>query len=250
MSAVSFIKRIFNRATHHAMDRVADFGVNLTAHHLGARVDDRVLIRKFNKIYYDFELFDKMSWFGVPSMQNPCDNWIMQEIITEVKPDFIIETGTGEGGTTLFYATVLSQVNDSGKIITIDVVPQFEKASKFKLFRERVEFIKGSAASPEIVEAVTSRVKGKKVMITLDSKHSKENALNEMKSYAPLVSRDSYLVVQDTHVDGYPNVPDFGPGPYEAAHEFLKTDKNFVIDRSREKFLLTFYPSGYLRRIK
>ena len=126
----------------------------------------------------------------------------------------------------------------------------FEKASKFKLFHERVEFIQGSAASSEIVETLTRRVKGKKVLITLDSKHSKENALNEIKQYAPLVSRDSYLVVQDTHVDGYPNVPDFGPGPYEAMQEFLKTDENFVIDRSREKFLLTFYPSGYLKRIK
>ena len=97
---------------YYAQCRMADFWVNLAAHHLSARVEDRVIIRKFNKIYYDFELFEKMSWLGVPSMQNPCDNWIMQEIITEVKPDFIIETGTGWGGTTLFYATVLSQVNE------------------------------------------------------------------------------------------------------------------------------------------
>ena len=250
MSAASFLKRILNRAVHRATDRMADFWVNLAAHHLGERVEDRVIIRKFNKIYYDLELFDKMSWLGVPSMQNPCDNWIMQEIITEVKPDFIIETGTGWGGTTLFYATVLSQVNEQGKVITIDIVPQFEKAAKLQLFQERVEFIQGSPVSPEVVQEVIRRVKGKKVLVTLDSKHSYEFVLDEMKFYAPLVSQGSYLVVQDTHADGYPNVPEFGPGPYAAVQEFLKIDKNFVIDPSREKFLLTFYPSGYLKRIQ
>ncbi|MBI1978254.1 MAG: class I SAM-dependent methyltransferase [Candidatus Omnitrophica bacterium] len=250
MSAVSFIKRILTQAVHNTTDRIANFGVNLAAHHLGKRIEDRVVIHKFNKIYYDFELFEKMGWLGVKTGQNPCDNWVMQEIITEVKPDFIIETGTGEGGTTLFYATVLSQVNELGKILTIDLVPQFGKASKFKLFQERVEFIQGSTTSPKIVEAVTQRVKGKKVLITLDSKHTKENVLNEIKCYAPLVSRDSYLVVQDTNANGHPVLPDFGPGPYEAVQEFLKTDKNFVIDHNREKFLLTFYPSGYLKRIK
>ena len=250
MSMASYIKRVLHRAVHNATDRVADFAVHLAAHRLGEGIEYRVVIHKFNKIYYDFELFHKMWWLGVTTGQNPCDNWVMQEIITEVKPDFIIETGTGEGGTALFYATVLSQVNEHGKVLTLDLVPQFGKASKFKLFQERVEFIHGSAASPEIVEAVTQRVKGKKVLITLDSKHSKENVLNEIKCYAPLVSRDSYLVVQDTNANGHPVLPDFGPGPYEAVQEFLKTDKNFVIDHNREKFLLTFYPSGYLKRIR
>lgn len=249
MSAVSFIKRTFGRAVHTVTDHIANFAVNLSDRHLRERIEDRVLIRKFNKIYYDAGLFDQMTWLGIRSMQNPCDNWVMQEIITEVKPDFIIETGTAFGGTTLFYATVLSQINKEGKVLTMDVVPQFDQAAQFKVFQEHVEFIQGSAASAEMVEKITQRVKGKKVLITLDSKHTKENALEEMKRYAPLVSIGSYLVVQDTNTDGHGLVPGFGPGPFAALEEFLKGDKNFIIDHAREKFLLTFYPSGYLKRI-
>lgn len=197
-------------------------------------------IVKFNEIYYDTGLFGKASWLGVRALQNPCDNWIMQEIITEVKPDFVVESGTFHGGTTLYYAMVLEQVNPNGKVLTIDINPAVKKASQFKTFRERVEVIKGNSVSPEVIEKIRQRVNGKRVLVTLDSDHSKPHVLREMQFYGPLVSLGSYLVVQDTN----------GEGPYEAVQEFLKGNKDFVIDKSREKFLLTFYPSGYLKRIR
>ena len=137
------------------------------------------VIRRFNQIYYNSFVWQRTKWLSIPSQQTPCDNWVMQEIVSEINPDFIIETGTAEGGTTLFYATVLEKVNQNGKVITIDVDPQVEEASKLKIFKERVEVIKGSSVSPEVIKAIDKRVKNKKVIVTIDSLHTKEHVLKE-----------------------------------------------------------------------
>jgi cephalosporin hydroxylase len=164
---------------------------------------------------------------------------MMQQIITELRPDYIIETGTYSGGTTLFYATVLAQVNPKGRIITIDIEPRVEKASKFQLWKDKIELITDSSVSPDVIETITERVKGTTVLITLDSLHTTEHVRKELELYSPLVSGGSYIVVQDTN----------GPGPRKAVAEFVKKHPEFEVDRSREKFLLTFYPSGYLKRL-
>jgi cephalosporin hydroxylase len=211
---------------------------------------DQEVIRRFNQIYYWTFFWKEIKWLSIPSFQNPCDNWVIQEIISEIKPDFIIETGTAKGGSTLFYATVLEKVNQNGKVITIDVDPQVEEASKLKIFKERVEVIKGSSVSPELIDEIDKKVKNKKVVVILDSLHTKEHVLKELDLYSNFVSLDSYIVVNDTNLNGHPVVPGFGPGPMEAVREFLKNNKDFEIDHDREKFLLTFYPSGYLKRMK
>ncbi len=215
-------------------------------------LSDKEIIKRFNKIFYYSYAWrkDNPKWLGVPSLQNPCDNWVIQEIICEVKPDFIVETGTFMGGTALFYATVLEKVNKNGKIITVDIKPQVEEAAKVDIFRERVEVIKGDSVSPEVINAIAKKVKGHKTLVVLDSCHEKEHVLKELKMYSNFVSLNSYIVVQDTHIDGRPTLPGFGPGPMEAVEEFLKTTKDFKIDYDREKFLLTFCPSGFLKRIK
>lgn len=185
-------------------------------------------------------------WLGIPSLQNPGDNWLMQEIITELKPDFVIETGTFKGGSSLFYATVLEKINENGKVITVDISPQVEEASKFKIFKERVEVIKGDSVSPEVIKKIAKRVKNHKVLVTLDSLHTKEHVLKELKLYSNFVSLNSYIIVQDTIL--YKR--DLDDGPMGAIKEFLKTNKNFVIDRSREKFFFTNYLSGFLKKVK
>ena len=85
-------------------------------------------------------------------------------------------------------------------------------------------------------------------MVILDSDHSRDHVLRELELYAPLVTPGCYVVVEDTNVNGHPVVPRFGPGPMEAVQEYLATTDAFEVDRSREKLLLTFNPSGYLRR--
>jgi cephalosporin hydroxylase len=86
------------------------------------------------------------------------------------------------------------------------------------------------------------------VLVILDSDHTKDHVLAEMRAYGPLVTRGSYLIVEDTNINGHPVLPDFGPGPWEAVEEFLQGNDQFQVDRSREKLLMTFNPMGYLRR--
>jgi cephalosporin hydroxylase len=113
-----------------------------------------------------------------------------------------------------------------------------------------VESVVGSSVDPKITDHVAQEVLGKKVLVTLDSLPTREHVLKEMEIYSKLVTPGSYLVVQDTNINGNPVYPSFGPGPHEAVQEFLQAHDNFVVDRSREKFLLTFYPGGWLKRVR
>jgi cephalosporin hydroxylase len=215
-------------------------------------LSEQEIIERFTRIYYRSRVWGgQTKWFGVDSLQTPCDNWAMQEIIWEVKPDYIVETGTYTGGTALFYATVLEKVSGMAKVLTMDMDPKVEEASKHKLFNDRVQVIKGNSLDPEIVRLIREKVKNKKVILTLDSNHKKEHVLKELNLYADIVSPGSYMVVQDTSIDIYGlAAEEVGAGPMEAVKEFLKTRSDFEIDHSREKFLLTFYPSGFLKRVK
>src|SRR5579864_4329271 len=226
----------------------AEFFLSL---HYRRELDSPTFItRKFQEVYYNSRVWTTTKWLGVPSEQAPTDNWNMQELIVELHPDFIIENGTLYGGTTLFYADVLSYVNPQGKVITIDIEPKVEEASKVPLWKQRVEMIVGSSVDPKVTNQVAQEVAGKRVLITLDSLHTREHVLKELEIYSKLVTPGSYLVVQDTNINGNPVFPGFGPGPHEAVEEFLRSHDNFVVDRSREKFMLTFYPGGWLKRLK
>ena len=111
--------------------------------------------------------------------------------------------------------------------------------------------MEGSSTSAEVLDQVTAFVQdAERVMVILDSDHSREHVLRELELYAPLVSKGCYLVVEDTNVNGHPVVPGFGPGPMEALNEFLSGSNDFEVDRSREKLMLTFNPCGYLLRVR
>lgn len=211
---------------------------------------EKQVTERFQTLYYNSSVWMNTRWLGIPSEQAPTDNWSMQEIISGLRPDYIIEAGTANGGTTLFYASVLSFVNSNGKVITIDVAPHVTNASKLPLWNQSVEMIVGSSVDPKVTDHIAQEVLGKKVLVTLDSLHTRDHVLKEMQIYSKLVTPGSYLVVQDTNINGHPVNPEWGPGPMEAVEEFLKTNDNFVVDRSREKFMLTFYPGGWLKRVK
>ena len=121
-----------------------------------------------------------------------------------------------------------------------------------------VEAITSNSFDPSLIERLQERTRNKKVIVTLDSCHNYEHVLREMNLYAPLVSPGSYLVVQDTYLDDkeewvelYATCPGYSVkgGPRKALHEFLKTTRDFTVDKSRERFLFTFYPSGYLKKV-
>ena len=199
------------------------------------------------------------TWMGRPIIQYPQDMIAMQEIIWSVKPDIIVETGIAHGGSLIFYASILELIG-KGEVLGIDIDirehnrVEIEKHPMYK----RIKMIQGSAISQDIIEQVKSHVAGKKtVMVCLDSNHTHDHVLQELKSYSPFVTVGSYLIAFDTIVEDLPanlytDRPwSVGDNPKTAVFEFLKTDDNFKIDKSIDyKLMVSVAPDGYLKRIK
>jgi cephalosporin hydroxylase len=211
---------------------------------------------RFHDGVYRSLAWDKMTWMGVHTQQNPNDVWSCQEIFFQTKPDFVVEAGTNNGGGALLWATLLSVINPTAKVLTIDIEDKTAEARKQPLFQEKVEFFLGSSVSNEIVSAIKKRVGDKKAIVILDSNHEKTHVLKEMMLYGDLVPVGSYLLVQDSNVNGHPTAPEFGPGPWEAIDEFMKAGgksnggATFEVDRSREILQFSMHPRGYLKRVK
>ena len=217
---------------------------------LGSKMIERHHVNKFCKIYQekrekDSRIWQKTTWLGTSALKLPTDLWIYQEILYDVRPDLIIETGTMYGGSALFLATICDAIK-KGSIVSIDI----NRKDSFP-DHERIKYITGSSTNEKIVNQVKNMIKtNDKVMVILDSDHTKNHVLNEMEVYSRLVSKDSYLIVEDTAINGHPVEPNFGDGPMEAVNEFLKTHDEFEIDKDKEKFLLTWNPNAYLKKIK
>ena len=223
--------------------------------HILSTVDAAAFVREthkqFHQIWYRApKTWRKNRWLGIPVEQNPMDAWIIQEIMFDTKPDFMIECGSLLGGGAALWATLIEQVNPAARVIAIDIEDRMTEASRLSIVERKVEFLIGSSTSPAILEKVKERVLGKKVLVLLDSDHRAPHVLEELKAYAPLVQMGGYLIVQDGNINGHPVLPDYGPGPYEAIHEFLQSNNSFVIDKSRERMMFTFSPDGFLKRVK
>jgi cephalosporin hydroxylase len=145
---------------------------------------------------------------------------------------------------------MLQHLNSAARVVTIDIEDKCDQSRTFPVFKERVEFLLGSSTSEEIVSQVQRLAAGKKTLVILDSLHEKDHVLAELKLYAPLVSPGSYLLVQDTNINGNPVLPNFGPGPMEALDEFLETElaAPFTVDVERERLFFTMHPRGYLKK--
>jgi len=203
------------------------------------------------KLFHQVPVWSHMWFENVPIEKNPLDLWMMQQIIYETRPEFVVETGTFKGGSALYWAYTLNGMGlDKSRVLTVDIQDLTGTAASNPLWKKYVTFLKGSSTSPEIVKDIGRRVKGHKTLVTLDSLHTAEHVLAEMKAYSPLVSRGSYLVVEDTHMDGVPTDPNFGPGPLSAVLQFMKEggNRDFERDLSREAFIMTFNPGGWLKR--
>jgi cephalosporin hydroxylase len=208
---------------------------------------DQAVADTFHRAYYDSArtTWGNTYWQGTLVLKCPLDLWIYQEIICETKPEVVIETGTFQGGSALFLASIFDLLG-RGRVLSIDL-----EAFPARRQHPRITYIEGPSTSTEVLQLVRQRVGPQdKSMGVLDSDHSREHVLREIEAYKGFVSLGCYSVVEDTNINGHPLYPEFVPGPMEAVAEFLATESGFVQDRSREKFGLTFCPGGYLRRIR
>ncbi len=203
----------------------------------GETVDD------FHRAYYESQVWKSTLWLGVPAQKTPSDLWIYQELLYELRPRVIIETGTAHGGSALYLASVCDLLR-RGEVISIDIHDPGNRPR-----HPRITYVGGSSTAPEVFNRVVELLSEREpVLVILDSDHAEEHVLAELRLYAPLVTPGSYLIVEDTNVNGKPVFPDHGPGPAEAVETFLAGNPGFTVDRGREKFLLTFNPGGFLRR--
>ncbi len=215
------------------------------------------------------------AWQGRPIIQYPQDMVAMQELIWQVKPDLIIETGIAHGGSLIFSASMLalldiSEAIEGGKTIDpniskrkvlgidIDIRAHNREAIEAHPMSSRIEMIQGSSIAPEVIKQVQEVAQGyERILVCFDSNHTHEHVLAELEAYAPLTSVGSYCVVfdsiiEDLPADMFPDRP-WGPGdnPKTAVWEYLKAHPEFEIDKSiQHKLLVTVAPDGYLKRVR
>ena len=198
------------------------------------------VVHSFASAYGESNVVMRTFWLGRHVYKCPTDLWMYQEILHATRPDLIVETGTHSGGSALFLASMCDLIG-RGRIVTIDTDPQADLPQ-----HPRITYLKGSSIAPQVVAQVRAEAAGEeRVMVILDSDHSKDHVRAELGEYAPLVSEDCYLIVEDTMAAV---LPEHGPGPGEAIMDFLREDDSFVVDHACEKFFMTFQPGGYLRR--
>jgi cephalosporin hydroxylase len=242
---------------------------------LGKNIDaqalSRVWSRETNRNGYTYNF----SWMGRPIIQYPQDIVAMQELIWQVKPDLIIETGIAHGGSLIFSASMLALLDycdavETGTMLDpkasrrrvlgldIDIRAHNRAAIEAHPMAHRIDMIEGSSIAPEVIARVHAiAAKHERILVCLDSNHTHDHVLAELEAYAPLTSVGSYCVVFDTLIedmpaDMFPDRP-WGPGdnPKTAVHEYLKTHPEFEIDKQIDhKLLISVAPDGYLKRLE
>lgn len=201
----------------------------------------------FQQLIHRTANFSKMTWLGHPIWQNVLDLWTIQETISELRPALLIETGTWQGGSALFYAH-LCELLGAGKVVTVDV----EQRSVANHPRLR-PIVGRSSTDEEVLKEVHSIVADARgpVMVILDSNHSEDHVYAELKAYSPFVTSGSFLLCQDGVVDILACFAGDRPGPLPAIYRFLREHHTeFQVDLEREqRFLVTHHPMGWLRRL-
>jgi len=207
---------------------------------LGSHLD--MTLREWIERFQNEIVLKEVHYRGVMSWKNVLDLWVIQEIIQETKVEVVIEIGAKHGGTTLWLSDIM-RIYGGGTVVSLDINrPPIE-------FPDNVHFILGDSISPETVAQVKALCAGKRTMCIADGNHAADHVLQELRLYGPLITEGCYFIAEDGIVD----VMDwkrFTPGPMAAAHRFLQETDEFEIDRRREKFLITYAPDGFLKRVK
>jgi cephalosporin hydroxylase len=204
----------------------------------------RQVMARAHDVFYTSDWKPRTFWLGTLTLKNPLDLWVYQEIMFETRPDLVVETGTYRGGSAAYLASICDLLG-AGEVVSIDIEPLRDDYPQ----HPRITYLaRRSSTDPDVVAEVRARAEGRRTLVVLDSDHSQAHVEAELASYAPLVPVGCYLVVEDSNIGQIRK--DLMPGPLQAVETFLAKTDEFEIDREREKFLITFNPSGYLRRVR
>lgn len=205
---------------------------------------------EYLKWYFGNLVWQQTKWLGVNCWKSVTDLWNYQEILFDVKPSLVVEFGTRHGGSAVFYASIMRLIGQPFKVFSADISLSAldPEARRYP----EIEFVESSSTEPAIAERIRQlkvEYPGK-IFAILDSDHTKDHVLAEMKILRPLLSAGDYLLVEDSCVNGHPIMPAFGPGPYEAIEAYEREFPNdYIHDYEREKkFGWTLAPNGYLIR--
>jgi len=207
-------------------------------------------VRDWLTLHHEKTRFNTMHWMGVTMIKNPLDAWILGEILYEVKPERIIEIGSLTGGTTLYLANLLDLIG-SGLVISIDL-----DRERFVPKHKRITAITGDSHAQSTFEKTADLCEGKTVLVIHDADHHKKAVLEDLRAYSKLVTVGSYFIVEDGILDLFASTSLIGrsgavkEGPLSAIEEFLLDNPHFQADRRWERYIITYNPRGYLRRIQ
>jgi cephalosporin hydroxylase len=204
-------------------------------------------LAKWMLYHQDNIVFDKVHWMGVRALKNPLDCWIYQEIVWETKPEVLIEIGSLHGGGTMFFCHLFDIIG-GGAVLSVDV-----DRSDYHAKHPRLTDITGDCADPAVAARAAAFCAGKRTMVIHDADHNKDAVLAALRLYSGLVTVGNYFIVEDGHVDVFDPSVRLGwdrPGPLAAVREFLAGDDRFVMDPERERYLITYNPGGFLKRVK
>jgi len=206
---------------------------------------------------WNTELWKQVSWLGVPVWQWPTDLVLMQELMARVRPRYVIETGLALGGTAIFYASILRLLGIDGRVISIEIQvhPEARKNIESSTFRDQITIIEGDSKSDAVHQQIARLLDGEtNVLVCLDSDHSRAHTLAELRLFSRYVPAGGYMVLFDTICEDLADTPNGDPAwvhdsPMAALRQFLAETPNFASDPAYGKFLVSFAPRGFLRRM-